>query len=155
MRRWIGWFRSRRAQRGFGTNVANVGSVIFWAVLFTGSLGIIQVVRFDAILNAAVHTALASEAQNGCWTSATTQAVVSTMTGAGLNPSSVHVAGATTATTPYGHPVEVSLNTYANVGMLGLTFTVPLRASATGTSFYVPAAVGAVNPACSAPEGVL
>ena len=66
MRRWIGWFRSRRAQRGFGTNVANVGSVIFWAVLFTGSLGIIQVVRFDAILNAAARTALASEAQNGC-----------------------------------------------------------------------------------------
>lgn len=141
--------RARRGTRGFGSNIGNLGGLLLWAMLFTAGLGIVQVARYHATLTQAAQVALTSEAQNGCWTAATTQAVTATMQGTGLNPTTVQVQSATVHTVAYGHAIQVGLATTVTLHWVGLTWSLPLTVAVTGTSFYVPAAAGEANPACT------
>ena len=152
----MSWWQHRLGPRGhprgIATGTGQILGLMAFTIILTGVIGGAQLMRIQAALSHAAQVATASEAQQGCWTAATTQAVYQTLKSAGVNPATVQLTADTPATTTYGGTVTTGLSTTAGVAVLGVTpFHIPLSAAANGTSFYTPAAAGATNPACVAP----
>ena len=146
------WTQRWHETEGLGETVGAVFGILLLVFGLTGSLSAFRLWQTHQALEHAASIALRSEEQQGCWTTATSQAVATAAQGAGLNPQGIKITRSATQTAEYGQPVSVTLAYTTNTDFLfGGLGTWTEQAAISGSSFYVPAVVTGSQAGCAAP----
>lgn len=134
-----------RARAAVSDTIGAATGFVALATLVAGLLGLGDALQAHTTLSRAVNTAVQSEAQFGCWTAVTSEAVAQTLQGGGVSPAQVQVPTYTSEPATYGNPVAAKLAAAIHLPVIG---AVPLTVQAGAPS----QASGAAVPACTAPN---
>lgn len=147
-----GWRRRWRETQGLGEIVGGIGALLLLVFVLTGAISAFRLWQTHQVLDQAAAIALRSEEQNGCWTSATSQAVATTLQHGGLNPDGVHITAYAANQANYGQGIAAGLSYTTSTDFLfGGLGQWTEHSEQAGSSFYVPA-VAAAATGCATPN---
>lgn len=165
--RWIGNVRQWRRTAAVSTTISAAVGFLAITVFTLCVYGLGQAVQMHSVLARATTLAVATEAQTGCWTNASSEVVAQTLQNSGINPALVTVVQYTQNAVAYGNPVRVTLaGTFsmlapgsqpiqphellaARVRHAVVLGRYTLTAQATGSSYYTQ---GGGSSACATPN---